>query len=328
MTDYSLEGAKWATDNITWSFANSTYGSDSSDPFSSAISPQYQSAIEQALQQWSAVSGLTFTQVPDSATQAGAADIRIGFGALDPSSTGSIGDTNIRYDSSGNLLPDAVVRLEDPSETALVQGSDGAYTYAGTSSELEQVALHEIGHALGLGHSTDSSAIMYPSAGPSNRSLDQSDIAGIQSLYGAPATTAASASAPVTSASSQPDTLVLSLSEDAWQGDAQVSASLDGQPLATAQTVTASHGTGDTEQFTFRGNFGVGPHDLAVSFLNDAWGGTTQADRNLYVDGVNYDGVQLAQGTAALYANGTVHFTVGGSASDHLVLSGGTTPSA
>ena len=76
MTDYSLEGAKWSTDTITWSFANSTYGSDTSDPFSSAIASQYQSAIEQALQQWSAVTPLTFTQVPDSATQANAAPLR------------------------------------------------------------------------------------------------------------------------------------------------------------------------------------------------------------------------------------------------------------
>ena len=122
---------------------------------------------------------------------------------------------------------------------------------------------------------------------------------------------------------------MLSLSEDAWQGDAQFSASLDGQFLAAAQAVTASHGAGDTEQFTFQGNFGAGLHDLAISFLNDAWGGTTQTDRNLYVDGVTYDGVQLAQGTAALYTNGTVHIAVGGSsASDHLVLPGGATPSA
>jgi predicted Zn-dependent protease len=325
MTDYSLEGSKWPTNNITWSFATSTYSSDASDSFSSAISPQYQSAIEEALQQWSAASGLAFTQVPDSAAQANAPDIRIGFGTLHPSGTGTIGDTTIRYDSSGDLVPDTVVRLEDPSETTLVQGSDGAYTYTGTSSELEQVALHEIGHALGLGHSTDSGAIMYPSAGPNNRSLDQSDIAGIQSLYGAPAPS----SAPVLAASSQPDTLVLSLSEDAWQGDAHFSASLDGQFLAAAQTVTASHGAGNTEQFTFQGNFGAGLHDLAVSFLNDAWGGTTQTDRNLYVDGVTYDGTQLAQGTAALYTNGTAHFAVGsGSASDHLALPGGATPSA
>ena len=325
MTDYSLEGAKWATDNITWSFADSTYGSDTSDPFSSTISPQYQSAIEQALQQWSAVTPLTFTQVPDSATQANAADIRIGFGTFNSSSTRTIGETDIRYGSSGNLLPDAVVRLEDPSETALGQGSDGAYTYAGTSSELEQIALHEIGHALGLGHSTDTGATMYPSAGPNNRTLDQSDIAGIQSLYGAPATAAASAA----STSSQPDTLVLNLSEDAWQGDAQFSVSLDGRSLGSAQAVTVSHTAGDTEQFTFQGDFGIGPHDLAISFLNDAWGGTTQTDRNLYVDGVEYDGVQLAQGTAALYTNSTAHFAVGsGSASDHLALPGGVTPSA
>ena len=50
---------------------------------------------------------------------------------------------------------------------------------------LYQVALHEIGHALGLDHYTAGPAIMNPMAGTPD--LTGSDIDGIQALYGAPA---------------------------------------------------------------------------------------------------------------------------------------------
>ena len=48
------------------------------------------------------------------------------------------------------------------------------------------VVLHEFGHALGLGHSTNPNAVMFPSigAGTSNRTLHADDIAGITVLYG------------------------------------------------------------------------------------------------------------------------------------------------
>ena len=72
-----------------------------------------------------------------------------------------------------------------------------------------------------------------------------------------------------------PDTLMLTLAEDAFQGDAQASIAIDGKTL-TAQpiTITALRTAGRSEIFTFKGSFGPGAHDLAVSFLNDAYDGT------------------------------------------------------
>jgi hypothetical protein len=46
------------------------------------------------------------------------------------------------------------------------------------------VALHEIGHLLGLAHSQDQNAIMYAYYGEDRNDLRADDIAGIQSLYG------------------------------------------------------------------------------------------------------------------------------------------------
>ncbi|KAB2903753.1 MAG: matrixin family metalloprotease [Anaerolineae bacterium] len=56
--------------------------------------------------------------------------------------------------------------------------------YDGGGTDLYVVAVHEIGHALGLDHSSDVNAVMYAYSGFS-ADLGQDDIAGIQRLYGA-----------------------------------------------------------------------------------------------------------------------------------------------
>jgi Matrixin len=70
---------------------------------------------------------------------------------------------------------------------------DGAFQFfAGTAGcsggfYIEDIAAHEFGHALGLGHSTLASATMYPSVSScnsSNRSLDADDLAGVLAIYG------------------------------------------------------------------------------------------------------------------------------------------------
>ncbi len=110
---------------------------------------------------------------------------------------------------------------------------------------------------------------------------------------------------------SGPDTLVMTLAEDAFQGDAQANIAIDGNMLnAEPITVTALKNAGQSETFTFKGTFGSGAHDLAVSFLNDAYGGTPTADRNLYVNGASYDGISTRPATAALDTTGTARFTI------------------
>ncbi len=110
---------------------------------------------------------------------------------------------------------------------------------------------------------------------------------------------------------SGPDTLVLTLAEDAYHGDAQASIAIDGKTLnAQPITVIALKSAGRSETFTFKGIFGSGAHDLAVSFLNDAFDGTPITDRNLYVNGASYNGISSRPTTAALYSAGTTRFTI------------------
>jgi Ca-dependent carbohydrate-binding module xylan-binding/Cellulase (glycosyl hydrolase family 5) len=112
------------------------------------------------------------------------------------------------------------------------------------------------------------------------------------------------------------DALVLSVSEDAYLGNAQFTVSVDGKQLGGTFTATASHAATASQSFTFNGDFGTGSHAVAVNFLNDAYGGTAATDRNLYVNGITYGGTATGQ-SATLLANGTKAFTV----------AGGTTPS-
>jgi hypothetical protein len=67
----------------------------------------------------------------------------------------------------------------------------------GTGIDLFTVALHEAGHALGLGHSDQPGAVMYPYYRQAF-GLTSDDIAGIQDLYGVAGTAQQPAPAPVT----------------------------------------------------------------------------------------------------------------------------------
>jgi len=110
-------------------------------------------------------------------------------------------------------------------------------------------------------------------------------------------------------AASGSDMLVLQVSEDAWQGDAQFAVTVDGVQQG-AFTATASHAAGAVQAISLTGGWGAGAHNVGVAFLNDAWGGTAATDRNLYVNGINYDGSAVGGASATLLSNGVASFAV------------------
>ena len=113
-----------------------------------------------------------------------------------------------------------------------------------------------------------------------------------------------------TSIGSGSDTLVLSVSEDAYQGDAQFTVGVDGQQVGGVLTATSAHGSGQSDTVNVLGNWAAGPHTVTVNFLNDAWGGSPSTDRNLYVDGATYDTRPVSGAATAFYSSGPQSFSL------------------
>ncbi len=111
------------------------------------------------------------------------------------------------------------------------------------------------------------------------------------------------------------DTIVLTMSEDAdgpvgaAGRDAEFTLNVDGQQIGGLQTVTASHGAGQTQTFTFQGNFTPGQHALTVTFANNSMTAGDKAafndggDRNVYVNSVTYDGTSVSSTVTPIYVS-------------------------
>jgi matrix metalloproteinase-20 (enamelysin) len=83
--------------------------------------------------------------------------------------------------SSGSRIVDADIVFWDGG-FRFFTGSTGC----ANGFYIEDIAAHEFGHALGLGHSTVAGATMYPSVSScatGNRMLDPDDITGVEALY-------------------------------------------------------------------------------------------------------------------------------------------------
>ncbi|KAJ8340763.1 hypothetical protein SKAU_G00330540 [Synaphobranchus kaupii] len=154
---------KWPTTNVTFRIVSYTPDLQKSD---------VDRAIRNALNIWSQVTPLTFKKVHE-----GIADIMIGFGAKEH------GDYN-PFDGPNGLLAHAY-----PPGKGLGGDThfdeDETWTKDSNEYNLFVVASHEFGHALGLSHSTDPGALMYPVyAYTQGFPLSEDDIHGIQALYG------------------------------------------------------------------------------------------------------------------------------------------------
>jgi beta-glucanase (GH16 family) len=103
---------------------------------------------------------------------------------------------------------------------------------------------------------------------------------------------------PPPSTGSGSDTLTLHISEDAWKGNAQFTVGVDGHQVGGVQTATASHTADQWQDIALKGDFGSGNHSVTVNYINDAWGGSSSTDRNLYVQYVDLDGVHMSGNTA------------------------------
>jgi hypothetical protein len=103
-------------------------------------------------------------------------------------------------------------------------------------------------------------------------------------------------------------TLILYLSEDAYNGDVQVQVTIGGANVfAKPVNVTAKHALNQRQVFTILGAWPSRPQ-VTITFNNDAYGGSASKDRNLYVVGSIYDNV-TSKVTRTLCCNGSWTFT-------------------
>ncbi|XP_069615307.1 collagenase 3-like [Ranitomeya imitator] len=156
---------RWQTNSITYRIQNYT-----PDLPTGVVDD----SIQKAFGVWSQVTPLRFTKV-----NRGNADILIQFGAR------AHGDQN-PFDGAGRVLAHAY------APGARIGGDahfdeDERWTNSRAGFNLFLVAAHEFGHSLGLNHSEDPQALMFPTyrfVNTDNYRLPQDDVNGIQSLYG------------------------------------------------------------------------------------------------------------------------------------------------
>lgn len=159
--DYHLSGYSWDNPNLKYYFRNFT---------SDLTEEQIRQVFTDAFNKWANVTGLAFTETLDQ----NEADITIRW-----HTEGSFYNNNAIFaltyyptpfhENSGDM------EFNENITWKVQRVGDG-------SSDLRYVALHEIGHVLGLCHSGNSSAVMYY---PFSHKLGliQADINGITSIY-------------------------------------------------------------------------------------------------------------------------------------------------
>jgi len=133
--------------------------------------------FRRAFARWARVIPVGFVETDDYY----AANIRVGF------YVGSHGD-GIPFDGPLGVLGHAFsprngrLHLDAAERWAVDMDTETAHS----AIDLESVATHEIGHILGLGHSSSPKAVMYPSLSPRQKkaALTVDDIEGVQWLYG------------------------------------------------------------------------------------------------------------------------------------------------
>ncbi len=184
-TDYGISSGSTTTSTggpggvVAWSLAGAGLTDNSGGSFfegssvslGSFLPFNYQSVLRSAFNAWSTAANIEFIQVEDNGGNIGVGaypTIRIAAGYIDGASR-VLGRANLP--SSTPYGGDVVF---DSSDSAFFSNQHNFYL----------VALHEIGHALGLSHEPEIPALMNPIIDTALSGLLADDVNGIRSLYG------------------------------------------------------------------------------------------------------------------------------------------------
>ncbi len=176
--NFSLLDQKWGSNQqngtdggiVTFSFANSNFPFQFQNFDRFMIEPEFREEIIHSLKEWENIANIHFLQIDDTVD----ADIRFGWANIDGEGK-TVADATI---PSFGPLDDVIVRF-DFEENWLVGGNaiDDMIDFSVT-------ALHEIGHAIGIGHSETFDSLMSESYSGSVFDLSEDDRLAAVEIYG------------------------------------------------------------------------------------------------------------------------------------------------
>ena len=170
---YMTNGAKWNSTPVSY-FVNTT---NLDLPGNAVVS-----AVQAGADTWALQSTAAFAfRYAGTSSQTAITNDGINLVVFRNASSGSAIATTYSYYVGTTLIDTDIVFWDGAFQFfAGMTGCAGGFY-------IEDIATHEFGHALGLGHSTSASATMYPSTSAcntANRSLDPDDLAGVLAIYG------------------------------------------------------------------------------------------------------------------------------------------------
>lgn len=201
---FSLSGSQWPQPGgdgspvtITYSYNNFLDGG-LKDPAGVTVPADYlRTVTAEAFGLWASVAPLNFVEVPDVGTPVFTSNSL----AYNSYPAGSFGQIRLNHrfingTDAQNGMPTTKALAYFPRGTGNLPGdihfdNGDPWAIVGTPSEPDVLGIltHEIGHAIGIGHSTLPGTVMNPAAlrrmGPGTGILQPDDIAAVQAIYGA-----------------------------------------------------------------------------------------------------------------------------------------------